>query len=214
MKYPATFATVLIFLGMQGAMAIEEPVYEVVAEREEYEIRRYAPYIVAEVDVSGDRSDAGNRAFRILAGYIFGDNEPGEKMQMTAPVESRPEASGTRMKMTAPVESRAADTAADAYTYAFVMERRYTLETLPKPLDPRVRLVERPARMLAARRYSGRWTEKNDTAQEAALVAALRADGVVAVGSPVLARYNPPFTPWFLRRNEVLVEVSYPPEAD
>lgn len=211
LKYPVTFAMVLFLLVTQTAMAIEEPEYEVVAEREDYEIRRYDPYIVAEVDVDGDRSAAGNRAFRILAGYIFGDNEPGEKMQMTAPVESRPEATGTRMQMTAPVEARAADAAEDGYTYAFVMERRYTLATLPKPRDPRIRLVERPQRMLAARRYSGRWTDANDAAEEAALLAALAADGVPTAGQPMLARYNPPFTPWFMRRNEVLVEVDYTP---
>ena len=211
LKYQATFATVLITLGMQAAMAIEEPEYEVVAEREGYEIRRYAPYIVAEVDVDGDRSEAGGRAFRILAGYIFGDNEPGEKMEMTAPVESRPGTTGTRMQMTAPVEARAADASGQAYTYAFVMERRYTLDTLPKPVDPRVRLVERPARVMAARRYSGRWTDANDAKEETALLAALAADGIPAVAQPVLARYNPPFTPWFMRRNEVMVEVSYEP---
>jgi hypothetical protein len=90
------------------------------------------------------------------------------------------------------------------------MERRYTLATLPSPVDPRIRLVTRPQRVMAVRRYSGRWTEANYDKQQQALFAALDRDGIKRLGNPLLARYNGPFTPWFMRRNEVLVEIEAP----
>lgn len=204
--------TALLYALTTGlAMAYEEPEFEQLQTTEDYEVRRYADYIVAEVDVAADTmGDAGNDAFRVLAGYIFGKNEPGEKMSMTAPVESRPSQSGLRMNMTAPVESRATRDG-NAYTYAFVMERQYTLETLPKPLDPRIRLTVRPSRVMAVRRYSGSWSEKNYRKNETALFDALQAAEVRTIGVPELARYNSPFTPWFLRRNEVMIEVDWTP---
>lgn len=200
----------IVLLAAQPAMAIEEPAFDVLHATDDYEIRRYAPYIVAEVDVEGELKKAGGDAFRILAGYIFGKNEPGTKMSMTAPVTSQP--AGERMQMTAPVISDAPDSGRDSYTFAFVMESRYSMETLPKPTDPRIRLVEKPAQVMAARRYSGRWSDSNFRKHEAALLAALQADAVEMLGEIYLARYNSPFTPWFLRRNEVLVEVSWQPD--
>jgi len=187
------------------ALAIEEPEYTVVEDKDAYEIRRYAPYLVAEVDVvAASEKSAGGEAFRILAGYIFGDNQPQTKMAMTAPVEMTEPDDGERMRMTAPVESSGSD---GTYTYAFVMERKYSLETLPRPTDPRIRIREKPARLVAALRYSGRWSEGNYERHRAELAAALAADGIDAVGPYTLARYNSPFAlPWF-RRNEVLVEV-------
>ena len=151
----------------------------------------------------------GEAAFRQLAGYIFGDNEPQEKMAMTAPVESRETQRGERMKMTAPVLSESRADQGDVYTYAFVMERKYTLDTLPKPLNSDIRIVQRPSRIVAAHRYSGRWTEDNYREHEKRLLDALAADGVEIVGKPLLARYDAPFTPWFLRRNEIQVEVAW-----
>lgn len=194
---------------MHPAMAIEEPAFDVLVTADDYEIRRYAPYIVAEVDVDGDMKKAGNDAFRILAGYIFGDNEPGQKMAMTAPVTTTPADQGQRMNMTAPVLSSPADDSNEAYTYAFVMESRFSMESLPKPLDSRIRLVEIPAKVVAVRRYSGSWSNKNFLKNRDTLLAALQDDGVVLSGQPWLARYNSPFTPWFLRRNEVLVEIEW-----
>ena len=188
-------------------MAYEEPRYEVLERTDHYEVRRYEPYLVAEVDVQGDFGEAGNKAFRLLAGYIFGDNQADEKMSMTAPVESRPKGDNLRMSMTAPVTSTAS--AADQYTYAFVMERKYTLDTLPRPRNPRIRLGEQEARVMAVHRYSGRWTEENYRENEAKLLEALSADGRRPIGAPILARYNSPFTPWFMRRNEVMIEIAW-----
>ncbi len=183
---------IVAMFGIAGgapAMAIEEPRFEVIHVANNYEIRRYEPFIVAEVDVP---DDAGNRAFRILADYIFGNNEPGEKMRMTAPVVSdAPRRDG------------------GLATYAFVMESRYSLDTLPAPVDPRIRIVQKPAQIVAARSYSGRWTEDNFLRHEVSLVSALTIDGLAMRSEPFLARYNGPFTPWFLRRNEVLVELEW-----
>ena len=172
-----------------AAMATEEPAYDVLLETRHYEVRRYQPYIVAEVDVDEDFERAGNSAFRVLAGYIFGDNEPQQKMNMTAPVES------------AQTEG--------PYTYAFVMERKYTMESLPRPTNPDIRLVPRPARIMAVHRYSGGWSEERYREHEAILLDALADDRVTTKGPPVFARYNAPFTPWFLRRNEIMVEVDW-----
>ena len=188
-------------------MAYEEPLYDVLEQADEYEVRRYAPYLVAEVDVEGDFGKAGNQAFRLLAGYIFGDNQTEEKMSMTAPVESRPKQDGVHMSMTTPVTSTASAT--DQYTYAFVMERKFTLDTLPKPRDPRIRLRQQEARVMAVRRYSGRWTERNYREHEVTLLEALSADDRRPIGMPILARYNSPFTPWFMRRNEVMVQIEW-----
>ena len=182
----------VIFPGIP-AMATEEPAYEVLVETKYYEVRRYESYIVAEVDVDADFKRAGNTAFRVLAGYIFGDNQPQQKMNMTAPVESG-ENGGP-------------------FTYSFVMESKYTMDTLPTPTNPDIRLVERPERIMAAHRYSGSWSEKRYQEHEKTLLEALATDRVATKGVPVFARYNAPFTPWFLRRNEILVEIEWK-EAD
>ena len=191
-------------------MAIEEPAYEVLQQRHEYEVRRYPPYLVAEVDVPGNFNEAGDNAFRILAAYIFGKNRSEEKMKMTAPVVARRGEDGERMSMTAPVLSARNGGVTGTYTYAFVMEKKYTLDTLPEPLDSRIRIRETRARTVAVRRYSGRWTEENYRKNEARLLSALAADNIGLAGQPVLARFNSPFSLWFLRRNEVQVEIDWP----
>ena len=195
----------LLTLTGMPAMAIEEPAYEILLDRRHYEVRRYQPYIVAEVDVDEDFERAGNRAFRVLAGYIFGDNEPRQKMEMTAPVEST---AGVRMNMTAPVTSQSGG-GEGPFTYAFVMERKYTMETLPQPANPGIRLVQRPERVMAVHRYSGTWSEKRYREHEKILLDALATDRLRTKGQPVFARYNAPFTPWFMRRNEIMVQIDW-----
>ena len=165
------------------AMALEEPQYKLLLTIDDVEFRAYEPYIVAGVTVS--REDADRQAFQILAGYIFGGNKSGEKMAMTTPVETR------------------------GNDYAFVMERKYSMETLPEPQDDRVHLRHQPARIVAVRRFSGRWTERNIGRHEQQLLADLASLGVETTGQPELARYNSPFTPWFLRRNEIIVPVNW-----
>ena len=169
-------AAAALFFWQLPAMALEEPEYTVIESTDDYELRHYAPYLVAEVDVKGDFDDAGNRAFRLLAGYIFGDNRSAEKMAMTAPVESRSADTSEKMAMTAPVTAVSSDEGMT--TFAFVMERKYSMETLPVPNDDRVRIREMPERVMAVRRYSGRWTEKRYEQQLESLRTALSASGI------------------------------------
>jgi hypothetical protein len=183
-------------------MAIEEPAFRVLAQDGAFELREYSPYVVAETRVQASFASAGNIAFGRLFRYISGNNVSQQKIAMTAPVtQSR----GEKIAMTAPV-SQVADGA--AYRVAFTLPSQYTLETAPQPLDPSVEILEVPARLMACWRYSGRWTEASYRDSEQQLRAAIQARGLEARGEPILARYNPPFTPWFLRRNEVLIPVA------
>jgi len=201
---PITAFLVFIY---SNIMAIEEPSYEVIDTYEEFEVRRYEPYLVAEVDVTGGINSAGNKAFRILAGYIFGDNAAATKMAMTAPVESSPTDQGEKMAMTAPVTATNKD-GEEMTTVAFVMEQKYSIDTLPIPNDERIRIREVPERIVAVRRYSGRWTDAKYQLNLQLLKEALSNVSLETVGEPILARYNSPFSLPMMRRNEVMVEIK------
>ena len=192
-------------------MATEEPRHEVVMQFEVFELRHYAPQLLAETEVTGVFNDVGNEAFRILADFIFGNNRQQEKISMTAPVSQQP--AGEKIAMNAPVAMtpKAGDAQRGTYVFSFVMPSRYTRETLPQPVDPRVRIREVPTKLMATRRYSGVWSEERYRENESILLQAVAQAGLQTVGRPVFARYNPPFTLWFLRRNEVLIEVSQEP---
>ena len=179
--------------------AVEEPAYEVLRTFGTVELRQYAPYVVAEVVVQGPDGDAGSQAFPILAGYIFGKNKGEKKFAMTAPVTQT--AAPVKMAMTAPVTQ--ADAPGGGKLVQFVLPQGVTLDTAPEPLDPRVQLRQVPAQQWAAIRYSGTWSQANYDEHLVLLRVALEKEGVVTQGEPVLARYNAPFTPWFLRRNEI-----------
>ncbi len=187
-------------------MAIEEPQYTVIESGEDFEIRQYEPYIVAEVTVDGSMRQSGNSAFRILASYIFGENRASTKMNMTAPVESR--ATSERMNMTAPVET--VDNGDGSYIYGFVMESRYTMETLPMPIDERIRIREVPGRTMVVRSFTGMWTNGNYERHESELLDYVSERDMQVVGNPVIARYDCPMTPFFMRRNQVMVQVAEP----
>jgi SOUL heme-binding protein len=178
--------------------AIEEPDYEVVRKLDSIELRQYAPYVVAEVVLNAAADEAGNQAFPILAGYIFGKNKGEKKFAMTAPVTQA--AVPVKMEMTAPVTQAAV---AGGMRVQFVLPKGVTLESAPEPLDPRVQLRLVPASQWAAIRYSGTWSQSNYEEHLALLKAALDKAGVATQGEPVLARYNAPITPWFMRRNEI-----------
>ena len=178
--------------------AVEEPDHEVVRKFGNVELRQYAPYVVAEVVLETRAEDAGSQAFPILAGYIFGKNKGEKKFAMTAPVTQT--AVPMRMDMTAPVTQAAV---AGGMRVQFVLPKGVTLGTAPEPIDPRVQLRAEPAATWAVIRYSGTWSQSNYFEHLDELRAALQAAGVATQGEPVLARYNPPFTPWFMRRNEI-----------
>jgi SOUL heme-binding protein len=178
--------------------AVEEPDHEVLKTFNGIELRRYAPYVVAEVVVNGNAQEAGNLAFPILAGYIFGKNKGEQKFAMTAPVTQT--AAPVRMDMTAPVTQAAVP---GGFLVQFVLPKGVTLASAPEPLDTRVRLREVPAATWAVIRYSGTWSDANYQQHLALLKAGLANANVTPQGEPVLARYNGPFTPWFMRRNEI-----------
>ena len=178
--------------------AIDEPDYEVIRKFDNVELRRYAPYVVAEVVLDTPAEDAGSKAFPILAGYIFGKNKGEKKFAMTAPVTQT--AAPVRMDMTAPVTQAAV---AGGTSVQFVLPKEVTLATAPEPVDPRVQLRVVPAATWAVIRYSGTWSQSNYLEHLAELKASLDSAGVATQGEPVFARYDAPFTPWFMRRNEV-----------
>lgn len=199
-------SSLILLLVASVSMAVEEAAYETVEDFGDFELRRYAPLIHAEVQVDAAFERAGNQAFRVLAGYIGGRNVSAESVAMTAPVMQAP--AGERIAMTAPVHQTPATGGTGRYVVSFVMPAQYTLETLPRPTDPRVRLRQDDSRLVAARRYSGRWTEQRYLREEERLLEAVAAAGLEVAGAPEYARYNPPWVPWFLRRNEVLVEIA------
>lgn len=188
------------------AMAIEEPEYRIRQKTELFELRDYPPYLVAEARIKAPFENAGAEAFSILAGYIFGNNRSQQKIGMTAPVNQM--SLSEKIEMTAPVSLTAADGGGEAYVISFVMPARFTLENLPTPLDQRVIIREMPARTMAVLSFSGDWSQSRYLAHETKLLAAVLDAGLQSAGKPVFARYNPPFMPWFLRRNEVMIEVQ------
>jgi len=195
-------ALLLTLLASPVAMALEEPAYQVIEQDGPFELRDYAAYLVAETRVEAGFTEAGNIAFNRLFKYISGSNAAGQKIAMTAPVT---QVKGEKIAMTAPVTQVAEG---GSYRVAFIVPSKYTRETVPKPLDPQVEIREVPAQLVAAWRYSGRWTEERYREQEQLLREQIAARGLVVAGPPVLARYNPPFMPWFMRRNEVLIPVE------
>ncbi|MBN2514999.1 MAG: heme-binding protein [Deltaproteobacteria bacterium] len=198
-----TVVTLVMSIGAIDAMAIEEAKYEVIKKDKEFEIRDYAAHILAETVVKANMEDAGNEAFRILFRYISGGNQSRQKVAMTAPVSQQP--MGERIKMTAPVGQERIQ---EGWIVSFMMPDSYTLGTLPRPEDPKVTLRQVPARRMAVVRYSGFWSEKSYLQHKSELESWIQNMGLTIVGNPIWARYNPPFTPWFLRRNEILIPVD------
>lgn len=184
------------------ANAYEEPEYEVLQQTDDYEIREYASYLVAETRVDGDFDRTGNAAFQRLAGYIFGDNR---RAISNSPEDSE----SVSMKMTIPVtRERIEDEDGRSTVYRFVMERAYDQETLPLPNDDRVTLGEVKGGRFAALRYRGRITEERFREHVGMLQKLLKRDGLTAKGEPISAVYNGPFTPPMFRRNEVLLRLA------
>ena len=184
-------------------MATEEPRYAVTKKDDAFEIRLYESYIVAETVVdTADFSEASNVGFRRIAGYIFGGNKVQQKMSMTAPVTTE---QSEKIAMTSPVQT---EQRGNPVTMTFMMPSEYTLESLPVPNDSRVTLRRVPGRKLAAISFSGRWTEENFREHTEELMKWIEKEGLKVLGWPIVARYNAPFVPWFLRRNEVLIPVE------
>ncbi|MFM2374082.1 MAG: hypothetical protein RLZZ234_77 [Candidatus Parcubacteria bacterium] len=185
---------------------IEEPAYTVLEKKDGYEIREYAPYILAKATVTGSYDEATGKGFRIIADYIFGNNTKKESIAMTTPVLESGAASSEKIAMTTPVLEAVGEN--NERTIAFVLPSAYTLETLPAPNNTAVTFEAVPARKVAALAFTWYPTESRMEAKKALLMSALNRDGKIVTGTLQTARYNPPLSMPLVLRNEVLVEVE------
>lgn len=176
------------------ARAIETPAYTVESKQEGFEVRRYEGRLVAEVEVEGDPNTASNAGFRILANFIFGANEARSEVAMTAPVDRR-------------ASKGKGEGEDERWVITFTMPSKYTKDTLPTPTDSRITIRELPATSYAVVRFSGAPTEKTVQRRIRELEAAVAEAGYETRGEAVYARYDPPWTLGFLRRNEILIEI-------
>ena len=192
--------------------ATEEPEFAIVMEDGDFAVRDYAPMIHAEVIVEAPRAEAGNRAFRTLADYIFAKGEEArdaDSIDMTAPVTTAPAATAradTTIAMTAPVTNAPAEPG--RWTVAFVMPSKWTMETLPEPVNDAIGLREQPGRRMAVVTFNGRNTDQNVMPQLERLEAWVAERGLTPAGPAEFAFYDPPFTPPPLRRNEVMIPLA------
>jgi hypothetical protein len=191
-------------LQIREAAMTEQQRYEVIRQAPGFELRRYPAHLVAEVEVDGSFEDAGNTAFRPLVGYLRGQNRTSQSLAMTAPVLQRRDATAGGPTH---IESVATETSPGRYVVSFVMPQGSTQESLPDPGDARVAIRAVPTELAAAARYSGRWTSSSYEQQTDRLLRAVHDAGLETTGPPRFARFDPPWTPWFRRRNEVVVPV-------
>lgn len=205
MKFPSP--ALLLGLNLLGApaMATEEPPFTVSVKQGDFEMRDYPALVAAEVSVSGDRKDAASKGFRLLAGYIFGGNTRQQSIAMTAPVVQAP-ATSEKIAMTAPVLQTGGG---GNWVVRFIMPQGSTLKTLPKPNNPKVQLRAIPPSRMAVVRFSGLVGQDAVDAKTLALTQFVKAQKLQPTGTPSLAQYNPPWTLWFMRRNEVMIPVAF-----
>ena len=193
-----------LILAGNPAMATPEPPFTVQMAQGDFAVREYPALIVAEVSVTGDRSNAASQGFRLLAGYIFGGNTRKASITMTTPVIQQA-AVGDKIAMTAPVLQSGEG---QNWMVRFVMPEGSTLENLPKPNNPRVRLHALAPTRTAVVRFSGLAWPSTITAKTADLRGFIQKHQLRAIGVPSLAQYNPPWTLWFMRRNEVMIPIA------
>lgn len=180
----------------------EQQRYDVVRTTPGFEVRRYPAHVVAEIEVEGSFESAGNQAFRPLVSYISGQNDASRGIAMTAPVIQRGQ---DEIPAPGDVVSTTAEVAPGRYVVSFVMPGDATIEELPTPRDARVALRAVPEHVAAAARFSGRWSSSTYRLQVTRLLRSLEDAGLEVAGSPRFARFDPPWMPWFRRRNEVVV---------
>ena len=186
-------------------MATEEPKYTVLEKEPPFEVRSYAPMIVAEVQVNGNLDDASSQGFRLIAAYIFGQNQVNEKIAMTAPVTVEDQAvKSAKIAMTVPV---GIEPNAGKWTVSFVMPSEYTMDTIPKPINPLVQLRQIPAVKKAVIRFSGFYNQQKVDEKTLELEQWIKSRNLQSAGTPNFARYNPPWSLPFMRRNEVMINL-------
>ena len=182
---------------------VEQPNYGVLSSStDDIEIRRYAPMVIAEVEVRGAREEAISDGFRLLADYIFGNNTTQQDIAMTAPVQQQ---ANKKIAMTAPVQQQSSG---DRWKVSFVMPAEYSLATLPEPNNEQVKLKQIPAKDFIAIQFSGTNSKQNITKHERQLLQYIERNNIQTLGSPKYAFYNPPWTLPFMRRNEVMIEIE------
>ena len=186
-----------------ATVGIEKAKYKVIDKEGKFEIRQYTPQIVAETVVDSSFDEAANIAFSRLFKYISGNNRTKESIAMTSPVNQKE--SSEKIKMTAPVNQQSYE---GKYIVSFLMPSKYTMETLPEPLDANVKLRTTPAYKAAVIRYSGSWGKKRYIEHRNLLKDFVKRKGLKIIGEDIFARYDPPFQLWFVRRNEVLFPVE------
>jgi hypothetical protein len=184
-------------------MAIETPSFTIIQKESPFELRRYASFVTATVEVNGrDYRDAVNQGFSPLASYIFGENTTAQKINMTTPVMAKE--SSEKIAMTAPVIVSGKGT----FQVSFIMPKRYTLKNLPKPKDPGVMFKDNPEKIMAVIKFSGIFAQMNFDKNINRLRKWMIQNKLEANGEPIIAGYDPPFTPWFLKHNEIMIEVK------
>ena len=204
-----------------AAMATEEPNYTVLSKTENFELRRYESQLVAQTWVSGDQDAASRAGFKILADYIFGNNTApsGEssKISMTAPVAMQFEAKQSTTKkndsnesqkiaMTAPVSIKQEQQQNDGkWRVQFTMPSKYTMQTLPKPNNPDITIIEVPPQTYGVIKFSGLAGSEKVAVKTVELQSWMQTQKLTLTGTPELARYNPPWTLPFMRRNEIMI---------
>lgn len=181
---------------------VEQPEYRVEAQYDDFEVRRYAPRLVAEVEVEGSPEQATRAGFRILADFIFGKNESRRSVAMTSPVGRR---ASEKIDMTSPVGRRGTG----PFTVTFTMPSSYTEQTLPVPLDDRIEIRTIEEQRVAVARFRGSPSaaevkQRMDDLRQAVVARGLEP----ADAAPTFAQYDPPWTPPFLRRNEVWLRLE------
>jgi len=186
-----------------AAMAVEEPAFQTVLKDGAFEVRDYPALAVAEVTVTGEQKEAARKGFSLLAAYIFGGNRSRQSVPMTAPVAQ--ERTSEKIAMTAPVTQTQT---AGEWVVRFTMPSTYSLETLPEPNDARVRLSVTPPTRFAVVRFSGLARPDDVAAKTAELYDWMKNRNLRDAGPSSLAQYNPPWTPWFMRRNEVMIAIG------
>lgn len=190
------------------AMATEQPSYTASQQSGPIEVRQYGAMVAAEVSVAGDRETASSAGFRALAGYIFGGNSGKKSIAMTAPVvQAQAQAKGQSIAMTAPVMQTGDG---KEWTVRFIMPKAMTLQNLPTPNNPQVKLVPLKPASFAAIRFSGMAKEADIQRQTKLLQDYMAARSMKAAGPASLARYDPPWTPSMMRRNEIMIPIANP----
>jgi len=193
-----------ILLAGVTLMATEEPKYKVVEKVGRIEIRQYEPYMVAQTKVNASFDQAGNQAFRILFQYISGANKTQTSIAMTAPV-AQTKSTGTSIAMTAPVaQTKDSD---GSWNVSFMVPSEFTPETVPQPTDSRVSIVAIPGSLVAAINTSGFWSENKVKESEVDLDRFIQSSAYTRQGPFTYGRYNAPFVPFFMRRNELMCTV-------